>query len=339
MSEKKEHIVNYDLIRVIAMFLVIAVHSNPKPFESFPVLNSVFYTVTYTCNGLFFMLSGALNLSKTFKKVDDYIHFYCSRAISILLPFVAGSVLLTIVTYPEDIRLVPLLKSCIVDIMGGNSGGYLWFIYVLLGLLLSTPFLSKMLNNMEDVELHLLAALGLCWNIVSILFCNNIGYSFGFSGWLLASWTYLFFLGYYLKRVLSEQYLKMLCCVGIFSFCANILGIYIGGDGYKYAYDLTPAQVLFTAALFGLMLRGVRIQSDRTVKVLQVIATHSFSVYILHRHVKKYLSHIVAGIDSTLLEYMAHFILTAVISIVLAVIMDRIILFPIQRMLKGKLLK
>ena len=60
----KERDVRYDVIRVVAMMFVIAVHVNPKPFNSFPWFKDIFDYIVYTCNGMFFMLSGFFNMRK-----------------------------------------------------------------------------------------------------------------------------------------------------------------------------------------------------------------------------------------------------------------------------------
>ena len=65
--------IHFDLVRVIAMTLVIAVHSNPKPFAETSLAGICFYTILYMCNGLFYMLSGNLNLRKEFSTKKDYI--------------------------------------------------------------------------------------------------------------------------------------------------------------------------------------------------------------------------------------------------------------------------
>ena len=67
--------VRYDVIRVVAMMFVIAVHVNPKPFNSFPWFKDVFDYIVYTCNGMFFMLSGLFAMKKNTlqKKIMPHI--------------------------------------------------------------------------------------------------------------------------------------------------------------------------------------------------------------------------------------------------------------------------
>lgn len=87
ISTKKERNVNLDLIRVLSMLCVIALHTYPKPLASSVIFTTVFLNLLYTCNGNFYMLSGHLNLKGKFEKKSDYQNYYAKRFISIILPF------------------------------------------------------------------------------------------------------------------------------------------------------------------------------------------------------------------------------------------------------------
>ena len=75
----RERDVRYDVIRVVAMMFVIAVHVNPKPFNSIPWFKDVFDYIIYTCNGMFFMLSGLFNMKRDFSSKEDYKIYYQKR--------------------------------------------------------------------------------------------------------------------------------------------------------------------------------------------------------------------------------------------------------------------
>ena len=90
--------VRYDVIRVTAMLFVIAVHVNPKPFNAFPWFKDIFDYIIYTCNGMFFMLSGLFNMKREFRTKEDYAVYYKKKLISIFLPYV----LMTFLLYGYD---------------------------------------------------------------------------------------------------------------------------------------------------------------------------------------------------------------------------------------------
>ena len=143
--------VRYDVIRVVSMLFVIAVHVNPKPFNSFPWFKDVFDYIIYTCNGMFFMLSGYFNLKKEYHSKEDYKQYYQKKTISILLPYV----LMTFVLYGYEyylsgraFRLRAYIEETINAFTSMNSQGHLWFMYSMIGLIMSAPFFGKMLHAM-----------------------------------------------------------------------------------------------------------------------------------------------------------------------------------------------
>ena len=177
----RERDVRYDVIRVVAMMFVIAVHVNPKPFNSIPWFKDVFDYIIYTCNGMFFMLSGLFNMKRDFSGKEDYKTYYQKKFISIFLPYVVMTFLLYGYDYYQSGRVFELrlyIEETINQFTALNSEQHLWFMYSMIGLLMSAPFLSKMLHAMSDWEVKLLFWLSIGWNAVSIYLINDLGWNF-----------------------------------------------------------------------------------------------------------------------------------------------------------------
>ena len=64
--------VNYDLMRVICMLFVIAVHVMPTPFSEETFWGSVCLILLLSSNHIFFLLSGRFNLNYHFQSKEDY---------------------------------------------------------------------------------------------------------------------------------------------------------------------------------------------------------------------------------------------------------------------------
>lgn len=93
----KERLANYDLMRVLMSFYVVCVHITlPNFVAGNMLLNNIFKTFVFQCDIVFFMLSGKFNLNKKFEEKKDYVDFYISRFINVLLPYVIVSSLITI---------------------------------------------------------------------------------------------------------------------------------------------------------------------------------------------------------------------------------------------------
>ena len=74
----------YDFLRVVLGIFVIAIHTRPLvELEQYKILNYSLLSVLFLCNAIFFMMSGELNLSKTYHSNNEYID-YCKKRLSIL---------------------------------------------------------------------------------------------------------------------------------------------------------------------------------------------------------------------------------------------------------------
>lgn len=327
--------IHFDLVRVIAMTLVIAVHSNPKPFAETSLAGICFYTILYMCNGLFYMLSGNLNLRKEFSTKKDYITFYKNKCITLLLPFCLGSILQSIYNYEGDFRISWMIKTIIRNFFSDNSGTSLWFMYPLIGMILSTPFLSKMLHTMKDWEIKLLFSIGVIWQIFSIYLPTFLEISFAFNSWLLSSWMFHYFLGYFAQQIVTSYNKKKFYAWALMGFLITILSKYYLKDTFIYAYDLSLAHILLTLGIYIFVNNEISIQSSSFQKTIVGISTHSFTIYLIHNIVKKELNKILEkAILMPVLRYFMHFTLTFCISLLLAVIINKLVLVPLQKFLR-----
>ena len=177
---KQERIVWADLLRFIAMFMVIAVHCT-DPFNISPVArtNPVynFWGTLYgsslrACVPLFVMLTGMLILPV---KTDSNT-FYKKRLMRIIPPFIIWSVLYNL--FPWITGLLGLDRSVITDFFvyaGDNPSQsfidsfknilmipfnftaydtHMWYIYMLIGLYLFMPVLSPWLEKASPKQLR-----------------------------------------------------------------------------------------------------------------------------------------------------------------------------------------
>ena len=277
--------VRYDVIRVISMLFVIAVHVNPKPFNSFPWFKGVFDDIIYTCNGMFFMLSGYFNLKKEFVTKEDYGKYYKSKLVTILLPYAVMTCLLYGYDYWQSGRAFSLriyLEETINQFLALNSEQHLWFMYSLIGLVLSAPFLSKMLHAMKDWELKLLFFIAIGWNAVSFYLANDMGWNFHYGKWLLASWTIYFFLGYFQDRVIRQSEKKFWYLMGAVGFFVTVFWSCIFSVENHGGHDFAPAYLFFVIGLYTLLLERVKIPWEPVKRAVSFVAGHSFTVYLIH---------------------------------------------------------
>lgn len=337
----REREIRYDVIRVVAMLFVIAVHVNPKPFNAMPWFRDVFEYIIYTCNGMFFMLSGFFNMKKPFSTKEEYAIYYKKKFVTIFLPYVLMTFLLYGYEFYQSGREFQLrlyIEETINQLTAGNSEQHLWFMYSLIGLLLSAPFLSKMLHAMSDWEVKLLFGISIGWNAVSIYLINDLGWNFHYGKWIMASWTIYFFLGYFHHRFVREENKKIWYLLGIAGFLVTVLWQYLLPFENHSDKDFAPAYTFFVMGMYTfLQYEGKRFWGFFR-RILTFCAKHSFTVYLIHYLVLEMIGQRFYEGHSAkigfLLTYAACFCCSMLAAAAYDLLLDKLIQRPLKNILK-----
>lgn len=341
----KQRNAQYDLMRVLAMVLVVMVHVPYKPFSDSPVLTNLLVTVLHTCNSIFFMLSGRLNLAKTFEKREDYILYYKKKIAEILLPFLLCIALLTLwrlARSGEPFTLLMYLKQLYRGFMGENVPPHLWFMHALAGMLLAAPFLAGMVQRLSDWALKLLLGLALGWNAVSIYFAADLGISFAYNNWFLSGWIIHFFAGYALYRLLpniGKTGRWRIYAAALAGLLLTAAGKTLLPDRFLYSMDLSPLFVFWGIGVFTFLSAHPAVRSPRAGRVLRFIAKYSFLVYLIHYTVLYDLVlEWIPSFSRAAFSFLGHTALALALSFAAAFLLDLVLIKPLQRLLR-KLLK
>lgn len=163
-----------DLVRCVGLLFVVSVHQflyngfyyQPQTGVLMWAANSCRWLV-YCCNGIFMMLTGYLKCEKKFSK--DY---YKS-----LIPILIGYFFCCVIIFPLQYLLLvekPPLSEWFDKLVG--FGNYAWYVEMYIGLLLISPGINLMLENIKSKKgLYLAAGVlffltAMCsitsWNIV-----------------------------------------------------------------------------------------------------------------------------------------------------------------------------
>lgn len=338
-ANEKERDANLDLIRVLAMVFTVAVHIQPFPWAANAFLNCFMTAVLLSCNSFFYMLSGELNLSQSFSEKKDYWRFYIKKAISILLPYFLVTCVYSLHhlwASGQPITILSYLRNTYVEFMQTNGSLYFWFLYPLLGMLLSTPFLSKMLAAMSDSEVKILFGVAILWNVVTIYLTADFGVSSQFSAWIFSGWMISFFAGYFVDRIVNDKNKKILYLVGVLGFAVSVLGAWLIPGNYANANDLAPAFVLFTMAAYVFLQKEVPIRNRGVRRVLSFVSKHSFMEYLVHVAVHQYFTLKIMSVapSSSVPAYFLALVLTVAISLLVAFLVDTILVQPLQKLLR-----
>ena len=335
----KQRNANYDLMRCLAMIMVIMVHVPSKPFSGHPVLSNAFLVLIFTCNSLFYMLSGVLNLSKTFDKKEDYLLYYKKKTVEIVLPYVVFTLLLTLwgfVRVRKSFTLGSFLGEFYRDIMGENASGHLWFMYALMGMLLAAPFLAKMLQSLSDWALKLLLGLAIGWNIVGIYLTTDFGVTFAYTNWFLYGWIIHFVSGYAVYRLIPvDKEPKKLYIAAVAGFILNTACMCLFSDNFQYSTDLSPLFLVWGMGAWAFLARHPRIRNPRVAHVLQRIAKYSYLVYLVHFNVLyDIILPRIPSVPTAAGSFIFYTLATLFVSLFGCFFFDLLLISPAQRMLR-----
>ncbi len=287
-------LVPVDLIRSVAIFLVILLHLSIEPVAvPTNMINlawwssDFFNSIARPCVPLFVMLTGYLLLQPS--KVNEPLKvFFKKRWARIGLPFIFwGAVfLIWLVIFDK----ATLSWNYIVTAMLQGPYVTFWYLYMLVGLYLLTPILRVFVAYASDNIMKLLLVV---WFVGSGLV--PLGYVFGYSlnnnVFVLPGWIGYFLLGAYLPKIKMKPRrwrLFALLAVGFAwtMIASALMQIYPGPETY-YFYDYLTANVIVASVSLFLLLTSVPVASFEKIpasakRLIHIIGKTTLPVYLFH---------------------------------------------------------
>jgi surface polysaccharide O-acyltransferase-like enzyme len=286
-----------DLIRTFAIVLVILLHASIEPvpaivtgYDSNVVVQwwsvNIYDSLARPCVPLFVMLSGALLLQPS--KVDEPLKVFFKKRVSRIVPplifWMAAYFVWRVFVNGETLSLYSIGEGII-------WGPYIhfWFIYMLIGLYLITPFLRVLVAHASRRLIRYFLVLWLVGTAVVPLLGLFVDYSLNNSVFLLTGYVGYYVLGLYLLQV---QLKKTVLLAGyIAGFVWTAVGTYIvtatvGGSQQFFFYDNLNLSVILTSATLFLLLSTVQSEKlnrfPRLNRLLHFISQNSLGIYLFH---------------------------------------------------------
>lgn len=256
-----------DLIRTLAIFLVILLHASNATLTLTPVSSSAWWTgVVYkslalSCVPLFILLSGALLLQPA--KLNEPIRVFLKKRLSRLgLAFAFWSAVYTAWAFyilHAPVTLGNIYQAILKDLFTGAYYQF-WFIYLIVGLYLITPILRVIIAYASPKIIRYLI---LIWFLgVAIVPLTQLasGYTLNTSVFVIGGWVGYFVLGTYLQKLkLRSTILYGLLAIG---FIWTIFGIWLMNYPLKelnqnfFFFDYLTANVIIgSIALFMILMK------------------------------------------------------------------------------------
>ena len=291
INKISERLVWADIIRVLAIYFVILVHSlGASAKNAFPLSSSI----ASTCVPLFIMLSGALLLDKK----ENYSYFYKKRFLRLILPWITWTLIYFGIKFlqnptPDFIKTLSLFSSTLTSF---------WFLPMIAALYIITPALRIFTVNAKPKDMFFIILL---WFLsISVLPYYKNSFAFPFyvdDGIVRQVFTYL---GYYLLGAaiikIKLPRLRVLLFGLAFGISLSLINYYIRTVNnlplpfFSFSY-IFPGVVISSAAVF-LIVKSLNKNLNslnKQVKLLIIsLSTASFGIFFIHGLITDYFSKI-----------------------------------------------
>jgi surface polysaccharide O-acyltransferase-like enzyme len=282
-----------DLLKILAIFGVLCIHACglyaydgrvPNPEEiRYGFLFIAFFTF---CIPIFVMCSGAMLLSGT--RDAPPIAFYRRRLSRILLPLLVWSVVYFMYTAPTWPTLtdIPRLGS---KLLANKVFGILWYLYMLLGVYLSAPFLQMIRRQASRSQLWLLVGICLILDSLQRLLPHVQKLDFGLDYSIFTPYIGYFVLGYLLQttKPLPGRYrlgwlgLYVLLSLGAF-WAQWMIQTHCSEVPYNFL-DFSSINVAIGATALFLVLHGLPLSLPPALtRAIGWLANATYGIYLVH---------------------------------------------------------
>lgn len=153
-----------DNSRILAMVAVVLLHVTTIVMNANEIgstywwFGNIYNSLVRWCVPVFVMISGSLLLDP--HKQEDLSTFYRKRISRLLLPITAWSAVFLAWRFIKGALkgAAPTGSELLEKLISGNPYEHMWFLYMILGLYLFTPFFRKIIAGTTSKEFNLLIA-------------------------------------------------------------------------------------------------------------------------------------------------------------------------------------
>lgn len=274
-----------DSIRILSILAVVVLHVAASVVVYVPQMNSVdwwagnmYDSLVRWCVPVFVMLSGSLLLGKN----EPAAVFYKKRAARLAIPLISWSLLYLVWSYQGE-GLMWAVKKMVT----GTAYFHLWFLYMIVGLYLLTPFLRLVVTHSSRTSQILLTAGLLAVSMLNTLYgaVAELAVPPPFFLNLCVPYLSYFIAGYLIATSTRNPNRTLLAAAFMAAVVVTGVGVFFLGQRYGigpalYLYDyLSPAVVAMSIAAMYLLKDFSLPFSDAALKRISGL---TLGVYLVH---------------------------------------------------------
>ncbi|SFH76756.1 acyltransferase [Pisciglobus halotolerans] len=289
-----------DILRIIAILLVVLLHTSSRDFERYAIgsfnwqILNLFDGFARICVPLFVMLSGMFMLNPERERPIRVLYQKnIFRMVKVFL-FWSSFYAIFITLFPfTDIHITQKTLKTIWDAFY-EGHFHLWFIFRIVELYVMTPFLKKIAEDKKTM-LYLIAY---CF-VIGFLIPTLRRFPVASTTTIVEDWFNLditfgyvayYFLGYYLNKFeLTKKVTHILYGLGIAGFLITIVGTSVlsmqRGKQVDLLYEYLTPNVFFAAIAFFVFfkqhIQHYQPKGDKQ-KIIALLSNRSFGVYLVH---------------------------------------------------------
>ncbi|MBX7206096.1 MAG: acyltransferase family protein [Bacteroidia bacterium] len=283
-----------DNMRAMATIAVIVLHIAAAPvlypydkISNFDwSVGNIYDSSVRFCVPVFLMLTGALLLPGT----NSIGEFFKKRFLRIVYPFLFWSFIYILydffLKWQYHESLTPSIGvTYILSQLKGGASSHFWYIYMIIGIYLIFPVISKWIANSTRKEISYYVAVWVVAILLNLSFFNrykpniDLIYFSGYLGYPI--------LGYLLSTASFHPKIKSYSIVFFLTgTLITIIGTHIhtqkDGVFYDWYYSYLSPNVLIASVGFFLFFRQTTFNSPFIVRFFQIISNYSYGIYLCH---------------------------------------------------------
>ncbi len=295
---KQERLIYMDILRILACFSVIMLHSAAQFWYDLPV-KSLDWLIVNSYNAIvrfgvpiFAAISGALFLSSP--KQISLKRLYVHNILRIVILYFLWSAIYGLYDCRKFNWSMITLNDVLIEIYAGRY--HLWYLPMIIALYMLIPVFKKWVDNAEKREVQYLLLVFLIFTIgkntvMSLIQSELMGFAWKvFEVEQLLGYIGYFVLGYYMVHYgINVKWHKWVYVGGIIGACANIVL-----SGYKTLRTGVPDGVIFDSFGFFTFLMVLALLlffvekvskmqlSQRANDIVKEISTCTLGIYLMH---------------------------------------------------------